>query len=168
MAGNDRSVLVRLLLTHYEDLTGYLTRRLGSAGAARDVVHDTYLRLQGLEALPDLSNPRAYLFRIADNIALDRLRADSRRSRRFVAAELGESRESDEPNAEEILTQKQRVERLVRAIDELPPRQRDVFLMHKFDGLTHAEIAKRLGISKSMVEKHAMRALAYCRDRLKQ
>jgi RNA polymerase sigma-70 factor (ECF subfamily) len=167
MSGEDRIRLLRLLLAHYEELTGYLTRRLGSPGAAHDVVHDTYLRLQGLDAVPEIRNPRAYLFRVADNIALDRLRADGRRHSRFVAAELGEDRPSADPSAEEILTQRQRVRLLALAIDELPPRQREVFLMHKFDGLSHAEISRRLGITRSMVEKHVMRALAFCRDRLK-
>ncbi|MAO57505.1 MAG: RNA polymerase subunit sigma-70 [Rhodospirillaceae bacterium] len=166
MAADDRFTLLRLLLAHYEELTGYLTRRLGSPGAARDVVHDTYLRLQGLETVPELSNPRAYLYRIADNIALDHLRADGRRGQRFVAEELGADRESGEPSAEDVLVQRQRLGRLAAAVDDLPPRQREVFLMHKFDGLGHAEIARRLGISRSMVEKHIMRAMAYCRDRL--
>ena len=166
MTGDGRFTLLRLLQVHYEELTGYLTRRLGSPGAARDVVHDTYLRLQGLETVPDLSNPRAYLFRVADNIALDRLRADGRRDKRFVASELGEDRDSGEPSAEDVLAQRQRVRLLAEVIDELPPRQREVFLMHKFDGLSHAEIAEKLGISRSMVEKHVMRALAFCRDRV--
>lgn len=163
----DRSALLNLLLTHYDELTGYLTRRLGSAGAARDVVHDTYLRLQGLDTVPEIANPRAYLFRVADNIALDRLRADNRRGRYFVDTEPDAEPACGTPSAEEALAQKQRVAILAEAIKELSPRQREVFLLHKFDGLSHAEIAKRLGLSKSMVEKHAMRALAHCRDRLK-
>lgn len=167
MTGDDRGRLLRLLLTHYEELTGYLTRRLGSAGEARDVVHDTYLRLQRVESVPDVRNPRAYLYRVADNIALDRLRAEGRRRGRFVAAELGEDRPSAAPSAEEVLTQRQRVRLLSDAIDELSPRQREVFLMHKFDGLSHTEISRRLGITRSMVEKHVMRALAHCRDRMK-
>ncbi|MBX8814512.1 RNA polymerase sigma factor, partial [Ochrobactrum sp. MR34] len=48
----------------------------------------------------------------------------------------------------------------------LPPRQRDVFLMHKFDGLSHTEIAQKLGITRSGVEKLIMKALAHCREHL--
>lgn len=166
MAVDNRSTLIDLLIAHYGDLTGYLARRLGSQGAAQEALHDTYLRLQGLDTVPKLSNPRAYLYRVAGNIALDRLRADGRRHKYFAGAELAENRESGEPSAEDVLTHKQRLKILAGAIEELSPRQREVFLMHKFDGLTYAEIASRLGISKSMVEKHAMRALAYCRDRL--
>ena len=103
---------------------------------------------------------------LALNLLLDRLRADGRRDKRFVASELGEDRDSGEPSAEDVLAQRQRVRLLAEVIDELPPRQREVFLMHKFDGLSHAEIAEKLGISRSMVEKHVMRALAFCRDRV--
>lgn len=166
MAEQDRSSLLRLLVAHYDELAGYLTRRLGSAGSASDVLHDTYLRLQALGAVPGLDNPRAYLFRIADNIALDRVRADLRRQRRFVHDETAEQRPSEAPSAEAVLEHKQRLRLLAAAIAELPPRCREVFLLHKRDGLSHGEIARRLGISRSAVEKHVMKALAHCRDRL--
>lgn len=166
MAENDRSSLLRLLVEHYEALTLYLSRRLGSASSANDVVHDTYLRLQRLGTVPALDNPRAYLFRIADNIALDRLRADGRRNRWQVADAGADEHASDAPSAEQAIEQKQRKALLAQAIEELPPRCREVFLLHKIDGLSHSEIARQLGISKSMVEKHVMKALAHCRDRL--
>ena len=56
--------------------------------------------------------------------------------------------------------------RLERAIDDLPRRQREVILLHKFEGLSYSAIAERLGISKNTVMVHMMRALAHCRDRL--
>lgn len=166
MAERDRSSLLRLLLVHYEEMTGHLARRLGSLCLAEDVVQDTYLRLRGLNAVPELDNPRSYLFRMADNIALDRIRAETRQVRRFAPAELGLERPDEEPDAETTLEHKQRLDRLTQALNELPPRCREVFLLHKFDGLSHADIAVRLGISRSMVEKHVMKALAHCRDRL--
>ena len=58
------------------------------------------------------------------------------------------------------------VRRLEAAIDSLPPRQRQVLLLHKFEGLSYAEIAERLGISKNTVMVHMMWALARCRDSL--
>ena len=166
MAEKDRSSLLRLFVAHYAELTGYLTRRLGSPGQASEVAHDTYLRLQGLNSAPEIDNPRAYLYRVADNIALDRLRAEGRRARLLVQDDSADEQPSDAPSAETVLEHKERLRLLAVAIDELPPRCREVFLLHKIDGLSHGEIAKRLGISRSMAEKHVMRALAYCRDRL--
>ena len=166
MAEQDRSKLLSLLVAHYDELRGSLMRRFGSAGAASDTLHDTYVRLQRLQTVPDLDNPRAYLFRVANNIALDRLRTARREERHLVADELAQEEASTEPSAEVVLEQKERLRLLAVAIEELPPRCREVFLLHKIDGLSHGQIAERLGISRSMVEKHVMKALAHCRDRL--
>lgn len=64
------------------------------------------------------------------------------------------------------LERRERLRLLAHAIAELPPRRREVFLLHKIDGLSHSQVAERLGISRSKVEKHVMKALAHCRDRL--
>ena len=61
---------------------------------------------------------------------------------------------------------KERVQLLQDAIAELPPKCRQVFLLHKFMELSHAEISGRLGISKNMVEKHVMKAMTHCRRRV--
>ncbi|WP_026872336.1 sigma-70 family RNA polymerase sigma factor [Inquilinus limosus] len=167
MAEQDRSSLLALLTRHYQELLRHLTRRLGSASAAADVAQDTWLRLRRAEAVPELQNPEAYLFRIADNLARDRLRGDAARARTLLPAELGEDRPSDAPGADAVLDHRQRLKLLERAVAELSPKCREVFLLHKFDGLSHGEIAARLGISRSMVEKHVMKALAHCRDRMR-
>ena len=61
---------------------------------------------------------------------------------------------------------KQQVARLTRAIEELPPKCRQVFLLIKFHHLTHAEVATKLGIAQSTVVKHMIKAVDYCRSRL--
>lgn len=167
MAEQDRSSLLALLTRHYQELLRHLTRRLGSASAAADVAQDTWLRLRRAEAVPELQNPQAYLFRIADNLARDRLRSDATRARTLLPAEFGEDRPSNAPGADSVLDHRQRLRVLGRAVAELPPKCREVFLLHKFDGLSHGEIAARLGISRSMVEKHVMKALAHCRDHMR-
>lgn len=166
MAEKDRSLLLGLLVSHYEELSGYLTRRFGSAGMASDTLHDIYIRLQGLQTVPEIDNPRAYLFRVANNVALDRLRVARRADRRLAPGELADEQPSAGPSADVALEQRERLRLLAQAIAELPPRCREAFLLHKIDGLSHSEVARRLGISRSMVEKHVMKALAHCRDRL--
>ncbi|GAB3124007.1 RNA polymerase sigma factor [Novispirillum itersonii] len=162
----DRASLLRLLVRHYDDLTRRLTRRMGSPASAQDVVQDTFVRVSGLTTVPDLDNPRAYLYRVAGNIALDHLRAEGRAARRHLPAETLEDHPSDHPSAEAVAEQRQRLARLNDAVNALPERCREVFLLHRIDGLSHAEIAARLGISRSAVEKHIIRALSHCRDRL--
>jgi len=166
MAEKDRSHLLGLLVAHYEELSGYLTRRFGAAGTANDTLHDIYLRLQRLQTVPELDNPRAYLFRVANNVALDRLRTARRDERRLVSGDVAAEQPSPAPAADAAMEQRERLRLLAQAIAGLPPRCREAFLLHKIDGLSHSEVAERLGISRSMVEKHVMKALAHCRDRL--
>lgn len=64
---------------------------------------------------------------------------------------------------EEACAAQQRVRRLIAAIEALPPRCQEAFILHKFDGLSHAEVAERMGISRNMVERHVMLAVLACR-----
>lgn len=73
---------------------------------------------------------------------------------------------STSPHQDDIVDAKERVQLLYEAIKDLPPKCRQVFLLYKFEELPHAEIARRLGISKNMVEKHVMKAMAHCRRRV--
>lgn len=166
MTERDRASLLGLVAVHYEELMRRLTRRLGNAHAAADVAQETYLRLEGLAAVPELRNGRAFLFRIADNLAIDHQRGQAARGRRFAAIDDYDHQPSAEPDPETALVHKQRLRSLALAVDELPPKCREVFLLHKIDGLSYGEIAGRLGISRSGVEKHMMKALAHCRDRV--
>ncbi|MDI4665502.1 sigma-70 family RNA polymerase sigma factor [Xanthobacter autotrophicus] len=151
---------------HYDELLRHVARRIGNPAMARDVVQDTFLRIHASAPSAEIASPSAYLFRVADNLAIDHLRQEAVRSRLVTAEVEYEGVAAPEPSAEHALDYKQRLRVLDAAIAELPPKCREVFLMHKFDGLSHGEIAERLGISRSMVEKHVMKALVHCRDRL--
>ncbi|WP_449045432.1 RNA polymerase sigma factor [Paracoccus versutus] len=153
------------LMSGYDRLTRRLTRRLGTVSDAQDVMQDTWLKLARAQDVQDISSPGAYVGQVAENLAIDRLRAQGVRERYFTTAEFHD-RPADLPSAERIVDFRQRVARLEAIIADLPARQRQVFLMHKFDGLSHSDIASRLGISRSAVEKLIMKALAQCRDGL--
>jgi RNA polymerase sigma-70 factor (ECF subfamily) len=87
-------------------------------------------------------------------------------SNRSVSLDVVQNRPDDLPDAEAVLAYRQAVQTLADAINELPPRCRKVFLLNRFDGLNYREIAGRLRISTSMVEKHMMKAIGHCRNRL--
>jgi RNA polymerase sigma factor (sigma-70 family) len=165
MVADTRSSLLDMLTLHYGELVKHLTRTLGSASAATDVAQDTYLRLQNVPAGMDIQSPRAFVFRVANNLAIDHLRKEASRARYFTSTDIPD-RATDAPLQDRVLDFRQRLVLLEQAIAELPPKCREAFLMHKYDGLSHTEIAKELHISRSMVEKHIMKALAHCRDRL--
>ncbi|ULB12409.1 sigma-70 family RNA polymerase sigma factor (plasmid) [Cereibacter azotoformans] len=153
------------LISGYDRFTRRLTRRPGSVRDAQDVMQDAWLRLARVQDVEDMSSPAAYVGQVVKNLAIDRLRAQRVWERHFATAEFHDQ-PADLPSAERIVDFRQRVARLGEIIAELPPRQRQVFLLHKFDGLSHSEIAARLGISRSAVEKLIMKALAQCRDGL--
>jgi len=162
------SKLLLVLINCYEDLKIFLTRKFGCPLLAEDVAQETWLRIQRTSQPPVVDNPRAYLFRVASNLAIDHLRSEKARTRHISEEPVPDNVSNDMPLPETIIDYQQRLLILSKAVDELPPRCREVFMLHKFKGLSHTEVANCLGISRNMVEKHMIRGLAHCRDRLNQ
>lgn len=154
-----------VFLENYDAILNRLSWRLGSHHDGNDAAQDLYLKLQTIKPAEDIRNLRSYLFRIADNMALDRLRKRNVHSRYFTiqgTPEVG----SDEPSPEAVTDYRQRLATLKRIVEALPPRQREAFLLHKFQELSHADIADRMNISRSAVEKLMMKAMANCREKM--
>ncbi len=153
-----------LYLQYGQELQGYLVRRLSCAETAADLTQEAFMRLIRTGPGSALDNPRAYLYRIASNLVTDHYREEGKRPQSAV---LQPTVIADvTPGQERALLAKDQVTHLERAIEALPPRQRQVLLLHKFEGMSYGEIAERLGISKNTVMVHMMRALAQCRDSL--
>ena len=157
----------RFYFEHGEELRRYLTRRLNCAQTAADLTQEVFVRLMRSEAAGALENPRAYLYRIASNLLADHFRG-AKLQPKVTGAALWETVPDEAPSPERALLTRDELRRLEGAIDELPPRQREILLLHKFEGLSYGAIAERLGISKNTVMVHMMRALARCRDRLSE
>jgi len=146
-----------------------LTGRLRCAETAADLTHETYLRLDKKvkESPPD--NARALAFRIALNLAIDYQRKAIVRRRHSsdvafdIALEIS-SNQTAEPD--KALMGQERMALMKKALDELPVNSRTAFYMHSIDGLKYAEIASRMGISKSMVNKLLSQAMSHCAMRL--
>lgn len=152
------------------DLRRFLIARTGSEADADDLLSELWIKANSVQPGP-VSNPGSYLFKMANNLVLDRLRETSRRQRRegdWIAEQRGSHALVEEPadpasSAEKMLIERDEQNRLTEAIDHLPARARRVLRMHKLEGLGHAEIAAQLGISKSAVEKHMALAMAHLR-----
>jgi len=151
------------------DLRTYVGSKLGSSGAVDvdDIVQEAFLRISTHESATPIDNPRGFLFRIARNLTFDFLRRRSVRHN-YAAAQSAE-RNSDRSrfesrSAEKIVSARQDLDVILSAIDDLPPKCREVFLLQRNEGLPYAEIAARLGISESMVQKHMSKALARLYD----
>ncbi|PKM44720.1 MAG: RNA polymerase subunit sigma-70 [Gammaproteobacteria bacterium HGW-Gammaproteobacteria-1] len=162
-----KNCISELYKKHYEELRRFVAGRL-SGGEAADVVQDVFVRTLCLESGYEIREPRAFLFQVASNIVLDRLRMQQHRHDACgaVGADTCHDEPADEISPEATLAAQQRLDILREAIDELPPRCREVFLLHRFHHHSYAQIARQCGISVNMVEKHVIKALAHCRKRL--
>lgn len=156
-----------LLREHGRDLQQFLTRRLGCTETAKDILQDTFLRLLQNRSTEVLTNPRAFLFRIATNLVIDHhRRGQYRETVTLDDPERPIDQVDPAPSIETVVWSKQQVAGLKLAIEELPPKCRQVFVLIKFHHLSHADVAAKLGISQSTVVKHMVKAVDCCRRRL--
>jgi RNA polymerase sigma factor (sigma-70 family) len=167
-ASPDANHLLTVFQEHYADLLAFLARRLGNVEKAADVAQDTYLRLAGLSDTAQILEPRAFVFKVAGNLAIDRLRQEQRRA--VLHADEAFEDEHCDPMAspERSLLAVEAVEQLDSALRQLPSNARLALLLNRLEGLTHAQIARRLGVSESMVGKYIVQAMRHCRDWLRQ
>jgi RNA polymerase sigma factor (sigma-70 family) len=165
--------LAALLERHRGEITRFLRARTGNVAEADDIMQELWLKLQGVRAGP-VSNGRAYLFQMANNLVLDRareLRRRHARNRAWVRHEYGPTTdgiEAADPGAgpDRAVLEAEELHRLAAAIEALPEGARRAFCLHKLDGLSHAEVAARLAISRSGVEKHIALAMQHLRRAL--
>jgi RNA polymerase sigma factor (sigma-70 family) len=158
----DFSALYRSTLA---PLRRYLTRLLGNSGEAQDVAHDAYLRVYPSVTNNSARRPEALLYTAARRLAINRLK---RRSISPLARDafIPEMSASPEPGVEQQVMARQELEILEQAIAELPGGCRVVLLLCKIEQLSHKEIAERLAIAVSTVEKQHARALRLLRAAL--
>lgn len=158
------SLVAALHKSEESRLKRFFERKLGNPVDAADATQETYLRLLNALSRTTIENPAAYLFQVAHSVA-STTRSKRRRELRLFDSDSDQLAHVADAGArvEEQVAARQSLRRLAAAIDELPPRCREAFLLSRFDGLTNGDVAIKLGISRNMVEKHIIRALLHCR-----
>lgn len=146
-------------------------RLVGSREAAEDLVQDAYLRVSEATRRGGVTHLPSFIYRTLRNLAIDHLRAQTVRG----GLERADLREDEleqvaaaEASPETQVVALQRLRRLDAALRMLPPRARQVFLLARVEGLGQAEIAERLGVSLSTVEKDLRQAMAHCLEALQR
>jgi len=134
-----------------------LKRRFGDQDI-EDLAQETWLRLASAVALSDIRHPKAFLLRIATNLASTRRRRRELALRAEAGAAVRDCIDADQ--TDRVM--------LIQIVLGLPESLRDVFLLSRIDGLTNAQIADRLGISPKTVEWRMTRALAHCAAQLRR
>ncbi|WP_308495504.1 sigma-70 family RNA polymerase sigma factor [Duganella guangzhouensis] len=155
--------LASLYGEHHGWLLGWLRKRLGCAHFAADVAQDTFLRLVAVgEKLPPLAEPRAFLTTTAKRLLIDHSRRQAVEQAYLAELQLLAEQLPCFPAPDEILIAVQSLARIADALEQLPARPREAFVMHFLDGEAHAVIAERLGVSTRMVHKYLVQALVLC------
>ncbi len=145
---------------YWSPLHGFLKKQLLNDAEAADVAQDAYLRMAALDKPEELEQPRAFLYKTARNLLIDRARANATRTR-HREAECSQHAQNPllAPSVEEQAAANEALGVLGAAIESLPPRRRQVFVLHKLHHMSHVEITRELGISRHAVDKHLFRAL---------
>ncbi|MHB8528752.1 MAG: RNA polymerase sigma factor [Caulobacteraceae bacterium] len=128
---------------------------------AEDLLQQAYERLERFRAARRVDNPAGFLVRAAVNIGIDEQRRDRHIERAYTVHRDGLGIADSAPMQDEVLAARQRLERVRLGLTKLSVRTREVFLMHRLEGLKYREIALRLGISQSAVEKHIAKAAVF-------
>lgn len=161
-------ILDELYRSQLRPLCRFLRLKLPDPQEAEEVAHEAYMRLCRSDKRTRILSPRAFLYRVAVNLVTDKYRALKKRKAEVNVAELKEGEELiyEGASPEKHAAARQQLERLSDVIRNLPPRCREVFILHRFKQITHSEISHKLGISRQMVEKHIAKAVRRCREKI--
>ena len=146
-------------------LKRYLRRFIRSREAADDLAQEAFLRAFAAESRQVIEAPKAFLFKVAKNLALNELARQSTMAIEPLGDFEGQEvlEDSNQAAADDVVESRDRIRLLARAIAALPPQCAKVFILRKMQGLSQKEIAVRLNISVRTVENHVARGLSRCR-----
>lgn len=169
MRGDVRRELVSLYRDSRPSLQRTIERIVGCPHAADELVQESFLRCLEVASARRVAQPRAFLFQVARNLAIDavrrrRFQGELAPALRAQAHTWGEAASGDAGEMRQ--DSRRRAEVMLRALRQLPERDRAIFLRAKLDGWPQAEIARHYGVSLSTVEKTLRRVTAACRAAL--
>ncbi|NOU23705.1 MAG: RNA polymerase sigma factor [Methyloglobulus sp.] len=151
---------------HQKELINFSERIVYCREIAEDICQESYIVLVCEAQKQQIDNPRSYLFRVARNFAYDYLKHKRVTDNYSQSLDPTIIPPMESLSVEELASNDQIWEIAQQVIDELPPRRRKVFILHKIYGLSYLEIAQTMEISESGVEKHMIKALSHCRKQL--
>lgn len=173
MNSTTQAILLQAYIEKRVLLVRYFTRLASDAAQAEDVVQDLYLKISAMQSETEVGDATAFLFKMAHNIYLNQLRSRQSGRNRDQAwhdtrhHHVGTEPVDDTPTAEDQVASRQQMILLQNAIEELPERTQAIFRLHKLEGVSQPEVAARLSISLSSVEKHLSQALRHLTTRLR-
>jgi len=162
-----QTLVTNLVASHGAQLQRFLLARVRNLADVPDIVQEVYLRMLRIPHIESVRTPEAYLFTVAQHVVQQHTLRQSAVPPSIELAQLLNSPPVATTGGPALeLDAHQCLERLQSALEELSPKVRATFLLHRRDGLSLDEIAGRLGISRPMVKKYLMKALLHFRQRL--
>ena len=149
-----------LYADHHGWLQSWLRKKLGNAFDAADLAQDTFVRLLGVQTLPSIAQPRAYLTHIAKGILANWCRRQAL-ERAYLDA-LAAAPEALAPSPEQRLLVLQALHEVDAMLDALKPAARRAFLLSQLDGMQYADIARELGVSLVTVKRYMQQGFRGC------
>lgn len=165
---NDISPVSSMFQENESILKKFLRRFVSNYHDIEDICQETILRALEAEKSRDILEPRAYLFGITKNIVRKKLDKESKSIIDFIEDFMPQEYRTNEPSIEECVDARQQMLIFVEAVATLPKQCQKVFTLKKVYGYSHKEIARKLGISTSTVEKHVATGLKRCDDYMKK
>ena len=165
---NSEHTIAGSFVENRSSLKRFLTRFLNNQHDIEDVVQETYLRASQAETDNKIIQPQAFLFRVARNLALNQLKEKSRQITDYIEDCSSETVIQSTEQLETDLAAQQHLGLYCEAIASLPDKCRKVMLLRKVQGMRHKEIAERMGLSVSSVEKYLLKGGQEVQDYLSQ
>ncbi|MFT5596745.1 MAG: RNA polymerase sigma-70 factor (family 1) [Flammeovirgaceae bacterium] len=147
---------------YYKQVRNFLYYKTSQSELSEDVAQDAFVKLWETREKIDKSSLKAYVFTIANNLMINKLK---REQLKFKFLNYTEQR-SDNETPQYLLEMQEFDEKLQKVLAKIPDGAREVFLMNRIEGLKYREIAEMLGLSMKAVEKRMSRALAILREDL--
>lgn len=149
-AGRDAVDIDQLYRDERSSLVRFFARNRSAAHEAEDLAQETFLRIVPIGGSATIARPASYLRQIGRNLLRDRARSAEQR---HMAPDAGVEHAISDIDELGRLEARDSLRRLEAAMHHLKPRSRDIFLAHRLDGMTYAEIAEQTGLSVKRVEK---------------
>ena len=165
-SATQKSPISAAFVENGEFLQRFLRKFLKSPQDIEDVSQEAFLRAFAAEQKKSINQPKAFLFRVARNVALTKLTRKSAQITEYIEESTRPGVYGEEPGLDVEWEAREKLGLYCEAVAELPLKCREVFLLRKVHGLSHKEIAERMELSVSSVEKYLRKGLLACQSYL--
>lgn len=158
----DDDAFRELYAAHFNSLVAYLRGQFRSCTQhAEEIAQDAFEKIATMGSLGAIGNIKAYLWRAAHNIAVSGIRSRRLATKyRIETEQLFSAGEGYHLTPERVLETNEQVQIALAVLRRMPEQRRRAFVLTRLEGLSHAEAAERLGVSRPAVSKHVAKATA--------